>query len=176
LLIVAAFGGDDQVLDWARDTATQAWGPIALSSDRFEFLETNYYEASMGPALKKTFFAFERLIDAANLADLKRQANDWEQTGATVAHRADWTNVARPLNLDPGYMSQAKLVLASTKDHAHRIYLRRGIFAEATLLFQNGAWQGQPWTYPDYRREDYHRFFSQCRDYLRARLAKGATP
>ena len=29
----------------------------------------------------------------------------------------------RPLNLDPGYLTPAKLVLASTKDHAHRIYL-----------------------------------------------------
>ena len=72
----------------------------------------------------------------------------------------------RPLNLDPGYITPAKLVLASTKDHAHRIYLRDGIYAEVTLSFRGRKWQPLEWTYPDYRRDDYQRFFTECREWL----------
>jgi hypothetical protein len=57
-------------------------------------------------------------------------------------------------------------VLASTKDHAHRIYLRDGIFAEVTLVFRHRKWQPLEWTYPDYRRDDYQQFFTQCREWL----------
>jgi hypothetical protein len=59
--------------------------------------------------------------------------------------------------------------LASTKDRDHRIYLDRGIYAENTLFFHRGAWQPRRWTYPDYRRADYHQFFMDCRKYLRSR-------
>jgi hypothetical protein len=73
----------------------------------------------------------------------------------------------RPLNLDPGYITLAKLVLASTKDFAHRLYLGRGIYAEITLHFRSGAWQPTQWTYPDYRRPDFQRFFVECRESLK---------
>jgi hypothetical protein len=69
----------------------------------------------------------------------------------------------RPVNIDPGYITAAKLVLASTKDHAHRIYLGQGIFAEITLMYRHGRWEAHEWTFPDYRRGDYHAFFTQAR-------------
>ncbi len=59
-------------------------------------------------------------------------------------------------------------MLASTKDHAHRIYLRcAGIFAEVTLHYQKRAWRHHEWTFPDYRREDYQEFFTRARDLVR---------
>jgi hypothetical protein len=116
----------------------------------------------MGVGLKKQFFAFERLIDPAALADIKGQTNEWEAAYAALGKHAE----PRPLNLDPGYITAAKLVLASTKDHAHRIYLHDGIYAEVTLVFRHRQWQPLEWTYPDYRRDDYHRFFSACRERL----------
>jgi hypothetical protein len=64
-------------------------------------------------------------------------------------------------------VTAAKLVLASTKDFAHRIYLRDGIFAEITLFFRHGRWEHHEWTFPDYRRADYHEFFSRAREYLK---------
>jgi hypothetical protein len=90
---------------------------------------------------------------------VKLQTNDWEAEYARQGRHDD----PRPLNLDPGYLTPAKLVLASTKDHAHRIYLARGIYAEVTLSFKDRQWRAHPWTFPDYRRADYQQFFSECR-------------
>jgi hypothetical protein len=165
LLILAAFSRYAEALDWARQTAEVSWGPIALASERFEHRETNYYEATMGSDLVKTFFAFESLLDPADLADRKLTSNQWELDYLHLGRHPQ----PRPLNLDPGYLTEAKLVLATTKDRDHRIYLSRGIYAEVTLHFQRGAWQARPWTYPDYQRADYHAFFLSCREYLRRR-------
>ena len=165
LLIAAAFSRYDDALAWGRDRCAAAWGPVALASDRFSFTATDYYQPTMGSGLKKCFWAFERLIDPGVLAELKLQANTWEADYAQLKGHEE----PRPLNLDPGYLTTAKLVLASTKDHAHRIYLSQGIFAEVTLYFKDHRWQHRDWTFPDYRQDEYQRFFDQCRDYLRRR-------
>jgi len=164
LLILAASSRYAEAIEWARQRGAERYGCIALASNAFDFTETDYYTATMGSGLKKQFFAFERLIDPAALADIKRQTNDWEAEYAALARHPE----PRPLNLDPGYITPAKLVLASTKDHAHRIYLRDGIYAEVTLAYRQRHWQPLEWTYPDYRRDDYQRFFTQCRDRLLA--------
>ena len=162
LLIIAASTRHRDALDAARQRCVQHYGPVAVVSDAFDFVETDYYAPTMGEGLKKQFFAFERLIDAAALAEIKRQTNEWEAEYAALGLHVE----PRPLNLDPGYITPAKLVLASTKDHAHRIYLRDGIFAEVTLAYRAGRWQPLDWTYPDYRRDDYQSFFTQCRGLL----------
>ncbi len=165
LVIVAAFSRYDAALDWGLERATQVCAPVALVSERFDFRETDYYEPTMGPGIKKCFWAFERLADPAALVELKLQTNAWEAQYAQLARHPE----SRPLNLDPGYLTAAKLVLASTKDHAHRIYLGRGIYGEVTLFYKDRQWQHRDWTFPDYRRADYQAFFSQCRQYFRSR-------
>ena len=162
LLLMAAFSRYDAALQWARTRATEAWGPLALESPAFEFAETDYYEATMGPGLRKTFFTFTRPLDPADVAEIKLQTNAWEEEYARTAGHAE----PRPLNLDPGYLTLGKLVLASTKDFAHRIYLQRGIYAEVTLIYRHHRWQHHEFTFADYRRADYQQFFSQCRDWL----------
>ena len=174
LLLVAAFSRHKRVLEWAHARATDAWGPVALASELFGFTETDYYGPTMGPGLKKVFWAFSGAFDPGVLPDLKRLANAWEDQCASLARQGQMIDDSggpiaepRPLNLDPGYLTTAKLVLASTKDHAHRIYLRDGIYAEITLFFRHGRWEDHEWTFPDYRRADYQRYFSQVRDYLK---------
>lgn len=165
VLIVAACSRHGDALDWAQRVASEAWGPIALSSKVLNFDQTDYYEQSMGSNLLKTFFAFEELIDPARLTAAKHETNDWELSYRQQHDHSE----QRPLNLDPGYITEAKLVLASTKDHSHRIYLADGIYAEVTLHYQKKQWQHREWTYPDYRTSEYHQFFTQCRQYLRSR-------
>jgi hypothetical protein len=169
MLVLAAFSRHRQALDWARRRAEEAWGPLLLASPEFAFTETDYYESSMGAGLTKQFFAFRRLTDADGLVAIKLETNRWEAEYGTIGgHREP-----RPLNLDPGYLTLAKLVLASTKDHAHRIYLAHGIYAEVTLHYKHDRWQHHDWTFPDYRRADYHQFLTECRRELRRLLRNG---
>ncbi|HEY4233442.1 MAG TPA: DUF4416 family protein [Lacipirellulaceae bacterium] len=162
LLLFAATSRHKAALKWARLRIEATFGPLALASHAFDFTETGYYTATMGGDLKKQFLAAERLIDPGQLAAIKRQTNEWEAEYAAAGLHPE----PRPLNLDPGYVTAAKLVLASTKDHAHRLYLRDGIFAEVTLAYRHRAWQPQEWTYPDYRRADYQEFFTRCREFF----------
>jgi len=169
LLLIGAFSRHAAALDWGCNRAGQMFGELSLESPRFEFRETEYYTPTMGPELLKTFWVFERLIDPAALVDIKRQTNAWEEQYAAVAGHPE----ARPLNLDPGYVGLGKLVLASTKDHAHRVYLGQGIYAEVTLYYKDGHWQAREWTFADYRRADYQQFFEACREVLKRRLKSG---
>ena len=120
----------------------------------------------MGPGLKKVFFAFERLIEPTEIVDIKLLTNRWEEEYAASHDHAE----PRPLNLDPGYLTLGKLLLATTKDFAHRIYLSRGIHAEITLQYKHNRWRHHEYTFADYRREDYQRFFSECREWLRRKI------
>jgi Domain of unknown function (DUF4416) len=167
--LLVAFGTDPAALAWAREEAVAEWGAVALESSLFDFAETDYYATSMGADLKLQIVAFERLMSPDELAARKLQTNAWEQT---YAERGE-SVAARPVNLDPGYLTPAKFVLASTKDHSHRLYLGRGIFGEVTLYYSRGEWTSRPWTYPNYRRADYHQFLTACRQRLRQHESKG---
>jgi len=162
LLLIAVTSRYVEALEWAQSRAAATYGPIVSASEAFDFTETEYYTATMGSGLKKQFLAFERLIGPALLATSKVATNEWEANYAAAADHLE----TRPLNLDPGYITPAKLVLASTKDHAHRIYLAEGIYAEVTLSYRARRWQALDWTYPDYRRDDFQAFFTQCRAWL----------
>lgn len=164
LLIIAASSRYDDALAWGLHQAEREFGPVAARSDAFDFTETDYYAAEMGAGLKKQFWAFATPIDPGRLAAIKLTTNLWEAEYAGAGLHPE----PRPLNLDPGYLTLAKLVLASTKDHAHRIYLAEGIYAEVTLSYRSGGWQSFDWTYPDYRRADFHEFFLQCRKLLQS--------
>jgi hypothetical protein len=168
LLLLAAFSRHQAALAWARERAVAAWGPVARQSPTFEFDQTEYYQPTMGSGLRKVFFTFTETIDPGRLTEIKLVTNAWEQEYAEASEHAE----PRPLNLDPGYLTLGKLVLASTKDFCHRVYLDRGIYAEVTLFYRHGRWEHHPWTFADYRREDYQQFFSECRDYLHRNLRK----
>jgi hypothetical protein len=164
LLLCALISRYPEALAWARERLQLRWGQLALVSPEFEFHETAFYTRTMGDQLLKQFVVFEPgSFDPAELARYKLESNQWEQEYAGLLQHPE----PRPLNLDPGYITEAKLVLATTKDRDHRIYLRDGIYAEVTLNWVRGAWVNQRWTYPDYQRTDFQEFFTQCRDYLR---------
>jgi hypothetical protein len=163
LLLVAVSSRYEAALDWARERIASEFGPLGAVSPAFDFTETDYYRASMGTDLKKQFFVSKSPIDPGRLPAIKRLTNDWEAEYAASADHPE----SRPLNLDPGYLTMAKLVLASTKDHAHRIYLANGIYAEVTLSYRGRGWHAFDWTYPDYRRADFQQFFTSARELLR---------
>ncbi len=168
LLVIAVFSRHADALGWARTQLEAIFGPVDLASEPFVFDQTSYYEASMGSDLRKQFLAFRDLIAAERLPDIKRQTNALE---AEMAATGLYPEV-RPINLDPGLLVLGKFMLATTKDQAHRIYLRDGIFAEVTLRYHAGAFEPWPWTYADYRLPCVHEFLQQAREYYRQRLGE----
>ena len=168
MLIIAVSSRYDDALEWAAQHCAESFGPLFSKSQPFAFTETNYYESTMGTNLKKQFITHHQLIDPALLPQIKRQTNDLEVAYKNSVEVPE----VRPLNLDPGYICESKLVLASTKDHSHRIYVGQGIFAEITLHYRAKRWQKLPWTYPDYQRADFQEFFMECRGEVRMREGK----
>ncbi|WP_146533626.1 DUF4416 family protein [Rubripirellula reticaptiva] len=153
-------------MDWAIERISPYWGPVTATSDSVPFEAGGFYDASMGVGLTKTLIAFGDYQDPGGLADWKVQTNLWESDYAALG-RHDET---RPINLDAGYFSQAKLVLATIKDRDHRIYLRDGIFAEVTLNYVGKRWVHHRWSYPSYRTTEVATFALRLRADLRQHL------
>jgi hypothetical protein len=168
LLVVAAFSRHDDLFARARDELAARHGPVVLISAVYPFDQTTYYEATMGTGLRKQLWAFRDLIAADQLPVIKLATNALEETLAGTYPEP------RPINLDPGYLALGKFVLATTKDQAHRLYLRDGIYAEVTLHFRSGAFQPWPWTYADYRLPEVIAFLGQAREYYRQALGQRA--
>lgn len=186
--LVALIFGRDELYAPTLTELEKLFGPRELESPTYPFDKTAYYEPEMGAGLKRRFVTFERLADPAQLADWKlatnaleeRLAKEWdvgrgtrdEGLGENGRNPAVSSSPAprppsrapRAINIDPGYITGAKLVLASTKDFAHRIYLHSGIFAEITLSFRGGAWVSHEYTFPDFRAQTYHAFLRRARD------------
>ena len=168
LLVIACFSRHSDALTWAAERLSETYGPVALVSPDFDFHHTSYYEAEMGAGLRKRFLVFDKLVPSDCLPDVKNRTNQLEQELSQQGRFSE----PRPLNLDPGLVQLGKFLLATTKDQAHRIYLRDGIFAEVTLRFQDGAYEPWPWTYADYREPAYRAFLKEARELLRLRLEK----
>jgi len=163
-LICGLLSGDRDLLQRAKQLLKRRFGTIDLESDIWPFYQTDYYEEEMGADLKRQFVSFAETVDPAVLADAKHGANAIEEA---IAHQCGGLDVARPVNLDPGYIDLDKLVLASTKTNSHRIYIGQNMYAEVTLAYADGGWKLWPWTYPDYHREEYHEYFTMLRERLR---------
>ena len=167
-LICGMISADRELFEQAEYELADAFGPIDVSSNIMPFDLTHYYDEQMGSPLWRMFVSFARGVSPAVLADVKRRTNAIEADLA-ARHRAV-DDPPRPINLDPGYIEQSKLVLASMKNFSHRIYLRDGIYAELTLYYKDNAWQHCPWTFPDYRSDAYHAIFHRIRELLRRQL------
>lgn len=162
--IIAVLTSEPSLLSTVYQHLSDELGDIDYTSELIPFSNTKYYEAEMGEGIQRQFISFEKLMDAGALADRKLFTNSVEQMFiGEKTHK-------RRVNLDIGYICQAKLVLASTKDHAHRIYLRDGIFAEMTLRYYQKTFQAWEWTYPDYRSETYIGIFNHIRKLYRKQL------
>jgi hypothetical protein len=135
-------------------------------SPTFAFPETRTYARTMGTGLQRKFFVLERLWPQDALAAIKHAARDMEEVLGPGRARPVDRAVDRVMNIDPGLINDCRVILASTKDYAHRIYRGGDIWEEITLVFQNGAYRSHPWTYPDFRRDTYHTFFARFRDKL----------
>jgi hypothetical protein len=143
-------------------------GDVILKSDCIPFTHTTYYTKEMGSGLTRQWCAFSKLVAPDILVKLKHKTNEIEKQHLNEKE-------GREVNIDPGLLSLSSLILASTKNYSHRVYLDQGIYAEVTLLFKNQQFNPLEWTYPDYRDKTALDFFTQARDILRERLGERET-
>ena len=154
-LIASMFTASGELLEEAKIRLSQEFGPLDHESELLPFDRTTYYAAEFGESLERRFVAFEKLVHPGHLAEIKLLTNALEMEWAVEGKRR--------INIDPGYVSHSKLVLATTKNHAHRIYLGQGIYAEVTLHFRDGTFRAWPWTYPDYASPPVIAIFNHIR-------------
>ncbi|QGY40706.1 DUF4416 family protein [Pseudodesulfovibrio cashew] len=124
----------------------ERFGTADHVSEPFAFDETNYYDRELGTPITRRLVAFEDLRPLDELADIKLFTNSLEARRARSGNRL--------FNLDPGFLTVERLVLATGKNFSHRIYLKDGIWADLTLVWQKKQWTVFPWTFPDYAGED----------------------
>jgi len=164
--VAAIFTSDPGLLAEAGRRLEAEVGVLDYISREFLFDQTDYYREEMGWPLKKRYLAAERLMDPTSLVALKIRAMAIEAEFLDGGGR-------RRVNIDPGYLSAERLVLATGKNYIHRIYLGQGVWADLTLIFEAGEFKTLPWTYPDYATEEVRSVMKDIRlkylDQLKAR-------
>jgi len=161
-LIIGILAADRQCLHAAVEAIEDKFHGTDFVSDVWPFDQTDYYKDETGPHILRQFVSIERLIDPGNLAKIKHKTNKLEQKLAAKLGLP----LPRPVNLDPGIIEPSKLILATTKNYSHRIYIGNRMCAEVTLVFDRGSWCPLPYTYPDYRQQCYFDFFEKVRTRL----------
>lgn len=155
-LIIGVFTGNKNLFAPVLQSLTDLFGEIDLISPWLPFDYTAYYGPEMGDSLYRRMTAFKSLIHQEDLAAIKCRTNEIEQKFSEDGLRL--------VNIDPGYLLRERLVLATGKNFSHRIYIGRNIYADLTLMFQKGAFQPLPWTYPDYQDSKMLAFLYQVRE------------
>jgi len=154
-LFLALLYRPDAALDAIMIEITHAFGAVERMYGPIQFAFSDYYKDEVGERPLKQYMTFERLIERDMLPAVKTATN------AIEARYLD--NGVRTANLDPGYLVKDKLVLATTKDFYHRLYLAQGIFGEVTLHFRKGVFRYFSWTYPDYMDPAFLEFLTKER-------------
>lgn len=155
-LVAGMLASVEELFLEAEEMLSRHFGKTDFASNIIPFRHTSYYENEMGKNLLRKFISFEKLIDAGSLAEIKILTGSIEKKLSNASG-------SRRVNIDPGYLTAAKLVLATTKNYGHRIYIGNGIYAEVTLHFRDVSFKPWDWTYPDYRMEEYIDIFNEIR-------------
>jgi len=154
-LIVGFIFKEEKVLTEAKKILEKRFGRCDFESESIAFTHTDYYEKEMSCDLRKKFLSFQKLIKPESIFKIKHFTQRLEKIFSL--------NRKRRINIDPGYLDLSKLILATTKDYKHRIYLREGIYAEVTLYYERGSFQAFDWTYPDYKTPEFIQIFNKIR-------------
>ena len=165
-LMIGILAANEDCLKAAIEALTAEFGKADLISDVWPFTQTDYYKSETGENILRQFVSIEKLIDPGKLAEVKHKTNKLEQK--LVAELG--LDLPRPVNLDPGVIEASKLILATTKNYSHRIYIGEKMYAEVTLVFDKGSWCPLPYTYPDYKQQCYFDFFDKVRTRLLEQL------
>jgi hypothetical protein len=167
-LFIGMLSPEPELFDKCADIVCKKYGTIDYQSEIVPWTNSDFYQEEMGSGILRKFIFFEQLMDPGDLPAIKLNTVKIESSLAIQTVN----NARRRINLDPGYVTEAKVVLATTKDYTHRLYIGEGIYAEVTLRYVNKIRSFTPfdYTYLDYCSETYITMFNKTRDVLRTAL------
>lgn len=154
-LVIGLIYRNSAVKDKVLDILKRRFGKIDFLSQELDFDFTDYYYPELGKPLKRILLSFEQLLSEDKLSDIKLYTNKLEERFSR--------RQKRQINIDPGFLSLGKVILATTKNYSHRVYLGKGIFAEVTLFYKDATFSPWPWAYPDYQSREYISIFNTIR-------------
>jgi len=166
-LICGIIASEERLFSEAEKRLASLYGNVDSRSPRIAFNLTAYYESQMGAGLHREFLSFAALIDPSRLSEIKIRTNILESEIS-----ADCGEGRRAVNLDPGYLTPAALIMATAKDFSHRIPLSDGIYGHLEFLFTRTGIRRLAWTYPDFADEGYQRYFVELRRAYLAQLKR----
>jgi hypothetical protein len=167
-LFIGMLSPEPALFDVCAEMLSAEYGPLDFASEVLPWDKTDYYREEMGPAILRKFLFFKPLMDPGKLSSIKKFTSSLERNFAVPSG----LTVRRRINLDPGYVTEAKVVLATAKDFAHRVYIGESIYAEVTLRYNlnEKSFSAHEYTYPDFRTTTYLALFNRVRDSLRTEL------
>ena len=158
LLFIATLYSEEDFYKRATDHLIQDFGELLFESKHLLWRHSEYYRGELGWPITRRFLTFRKTISSDTIKEIKLVTNELEKT-LSVADK-------RRINLDPGYLTLAKVVLATTKNYVHRVYLGKGIYAEVTLFYRGGSFRAHEFTYKDYGSSEYIAIFHRMREFL----------
>lgn len=162
VMFIASLFSSQEVLNATAPKLRDLFGRIYFETPSLPWNYSTYYDGELGTPLYRHLMFFEGITDPSSLVEAKLAVMEIEERFSA--------NGKRQINLDPGYMTLAKVVLASKKNYSHRIYLGMGVFCELELFYQEGRFNPLPYTYFDYRDDQFLKFFTKARVLLKKRL------
>jgi hypothetical protein len=165
LLLIGTLFSDDASFAKAQQVLEDVFGEIIMESPVIPWDFSEHYKQELGEPVYRKFLFFKNLIEQDQLASIKLKTFETENNLSVGGKRT--------VNIDPGYLTLAKLVLATTKDYSHRLYLGQGVYAEVTLIYsKEGMFVSLPNTYRDFQDERYQKTFLMARMLLYALLGR----
>ena len=128
-LIMGIIFPNDELYEKIIEILTEKFGEIDFMTEEFSFSEefSSYYDEELGGEARRRILSFERLVDPSEQAEIKTYTNSVEAEFSIDG--------SRKINLDPGFLSHGRLMLATTKKTGFRIPLSDGIYTELTLYY-----------------------------------------
>ncbi len=166
-LVASVFSSDGALIESVLGELEKRFGETDLVSAPLELDSTDYYEAEFGKRLVRRVASFAELIDPGELPGIKLETNALEESYPGEGG-------ARRVNIDPGYVTLERLVLASCKNFTHRVHLARGVYADLTLVFRAGGVLPLEWTFPDYASGTMRGIFKTIRSMYAAQIGRGS--
>jgi hypothetical protein len=147
---MAVMYADEATFEKAKSDLVKRYGKIKVESPVYDFSFTNYYEPEMGSGLKKKFLIFEKQVSKQELADVKFFITDVEKKYSKEDNRI--------VNIDPGYLSETELQLATFKEKSFKEKIHEKVWVHKVLEFDGNNIKQFFHTFADYRDKKNQEF------------------